>query len=133
MYPKRRVILWISFWIGLFIVMHRPLRDVGILPFPWFDKIVHFTLYAILAGLGAWSFHGLRGYLTSAFLWRWAGIYAAYGVADEYLQPFVGRTGSVADWLADVSGVATATVLAILWQRPKRRSAGMSSEDPAVL
>jgi VanZ family protein len=46
-------------------------------------------------------------------------VYALYGVADELLQPLVGRSRSFWDWLADAAGVALATLAAHWFLRKK--------------
>ena len=128
--PSRfRYAVWIGYWIGLFVVMHRPLDSVGPLPFPWADKIIHFALYFLLAVLGAWCLRGARGDLTTRFLFGWAVVYAVYGALDEWLQAYAQRTASVGDWLADVCGIAAATAIAAVWQH-RAAPTGVSQAEP---
>ena len=74
------------------------------------DKVVHFSVYGLLATLvGRMS----RG-------WRWASgalaIVAAFGATDEWHQSFVpGRETELADWVADTSGAAVALVMYFGW------------------
>jgi len=83
------------------------------------DKLAHFVLYATLAMLGGLSLKSsssrVRRIRTLAV---WAVVYAAYGAVDEYLQPFVGRTCSLADWVADVCGITVGTV--VIGLRPRQ-------------
>jgi VanZ family protein len=79
------------------VVLFAPARDVPGAP-PGVDKLVHAGLFLALAATGRWA--GLRpGVLLPALV--------AYAAGSEVLQglPAVGRTTSVADWLADVVGV----------------------------
>ena len=49
---SKRLWLWIGYWAFLFVIMHRPISsDIG-LPIPWADKLIHLTLYFVLALLG---------------------------------------------------------------------------------
>jgi VanZ family protein len=75
---------------------------------PYIDKIVHFTLYAVL---GALTYNALRGE-RAASLKHYAFILAVvwatiYGASDEFHQNFVpGRNVEITDWLADTLGGA---------------------------
>jgi VanZ family protein len=74
-------------------------------PFPQFDKVLHFTMFAILAGLLWCSLKNPRR------VWVWAAI-ALLGALDEYHQSFLPfRTCDIFDWLADASGAAVAVCL----------------------
>ncbi len=71
------------------------------------DKLGHFLAYAAIA-------------FTSSFGWpRRAGRAAAglaiMGLAIETVQPFIGRSGDVADWMADLIGLAAGMTGAVLW------------------
>jgi VanZ family protein len=80
------------------------------------DKTLHFLAYAALGALA------LRGAARA----RWQGvsgrsgvtawvIAAAYGASDEIHQYFVeDRTASLADWVADAAGAATAVAVIVL-------------------
>ncbi len=103
--------LWIAYWVVLFIVTHRPLgAGAGLLP-QGADKVIHFLLYFVLAILGGWHVRSAGRRLSLAHMIVWVGIYAAYAGFDEWLQRFVERTPSLWDWVADVAGVAAATVV----------------------
>lgn len=129
--PSRiRYPVWIGYWIGLFAIMHRPFAAGGELLFPWADKIVHFALYFLLALLGAWCLRGARGDLTTRFLVGWAAVYAVYGGLDEWLQSYTQRTASVGDWLADICGIAAATVIAVSWQHRRAAPTAASKTGP---
>lgn len=83
---------------------------------PFQDKVVHFVLYGVLAGLLFGGFFRQRGWLTinAAF---WAFLLASlYGVTDELHQLFVPlRQCDVFDWLADTGGaLVSVAILAAL-------------------
>jgi VanZ family protein len=87
------------------------------------DKVVHASVYAVLAGTCLRALAGGRwtgvtiGAAAAAVL-----ITTAYGVTDELHQRFVpGRTADVLDLLADLTGATVAAVLALgtAWLRPR--------------
>jgi VanZ family protein len=79
-----------------------------------FDKIVHFSVYGLLATLilRASQYH---------HRWRWSpwitlAIVFVFGGLDEWHQSFVpGRSCDLADWLADASGATLAVLLYRFW------------------
>ena len=101
------------------------------LPVSWADKAAHMVAYFFLALLGGWHHRRADRRLSAAWLIGWGCIYAAYGALDEWLQPFVGRTLSLSDWLADVAGIATAMLLLALRPRPhaETRNHRLSADD----
>jgi VanZ family protein len=107
---RSRTLAWLGFWGLMFVATHVPLGGAGELRVPHGDKVVHFGMFFLLALLGSWRLAG-RGLLTWRRLLAWGLAYAMYAVIDESLQPLVGRTASLSDWLADVAGVAVAQLL----------------------
>lgn len=110
--------LWVGYWVLLFIVNHRPMPPGFALPVSWADKAAHMVAYFTLAMLGGWHQRRVGRRRTAAWLITWGCIYAAYAALDEWLQPFVGRTLSLGDWLADIAGIAAAMLLLALKRRP---------------
>jgi VanZ family protein len=84
-------------------VLFAPPSDVPGSP-PGVDKLVHLSLFLVLALTGRWSGIG-RTVL--------AGVLVPYAALSEVLQgtDLVGRDASVADWLADVVGVLAGLLL----------------------
>ena len=80
------------------VVLFAPARDVPGAP-PGVDKLVHALLFLALAATGRWA--GLRPAALGAAL-------VVYAAGSEVLQGLaaIGRTTAVADWVADVVGVA---------------------------
>ena len=96
-------------------VLFAPADDVPFAP-PGVDKIVHGALFAALALSGRWA--GIGRPVLGVLL-------VVYAAVSEVLQEVtaLGRTGSVADWLADVVGVLLGLALWELLDRG-RRAAG---------
>jgi VanZ family protein len=81
------------------------------------DKTAHLGAYAVLAVL---SVRAVAGGLPCRVTWRiaWLGLAIAggYGIFDEIHQSFVpGRSASIADWYADVTGAVIAIGACWLW------------------
>ena len=123
--------MWIGYWVCLALVMHIPKLGAGGLLVKGGDKAVHFALYALLTWLGGKAYAARHGRLDRSVLLLWVPVYAAYGVLDEWTQDFVGRTTSLHDWLADVAGIVTATIVLVASEASKRRN-GETSENPEV-
>jgi hypothetical protein len=88
------------------VVLFAPAGDVPAAP-PGVDKVVHAVLFLALAVTGRWA--GLRPAVLLPAL-------ALYAAGSEVLQGMaaIGRTTSVADWIADVAGLLAGLAL---WAR----------------
>ena len=116
--PRYRLatVLLVLYWIALFIATHIPVSD-PVRHLPGGDKMAHLLAYAGLAYLFAFALQGrnrsLVGYACVL------GVVAAYGLVDEWIQSFVGRSASIKDWIADVAGgvagVSAHLVTALAW------------------
>lgn len=116
----RRVL--IGFFLLLLLLTHfpNPYHSDGE-PEHW-DKLVHFGLYAVLAGL-ALRVLSLREAAWHPFL-RCATVVAcvtAFGLLDEFTQPFTGRDFDWFDWLADAVGAVSGIVAYALVRRLRVR------------
>ena len=92
----------------------RPLVDMGTIPHT--DKAVHLVAYGVLAGLVRLGWPKLWG--GTIFI----GL-ALFGIGIEFAQHFMalGRTGSLADMLANMLGAALALIIFhIFWTRHRR-------------
>jgi VanZ family protein len=93
--------------LSLFIQSSIPtieLPDIGI---TWFDKILHFFAFGLLALLLA---YGLKNANNSYFQNHYISLslifVIIYGIFDEVYQFLIpGRTASFWDWVADVLGI----------------------------
>jgi len=99
-----------GYWLTLFAATHMPKEFPGVPSGHW-DKLAHFTAYAILAVLFVTTWQLSAGVLTFAHLrWAWIVI-ATYGAIDEWTQSAVGRDTSLLDWLADGAGALVGLAL----------------------
>lgn len=94
-----------AYWMFLFCVTHFPRpRLTGTLPQE--DKLVHFVAFGLLAFLFWRCAQSFNRKLSGRFVWiAFVGL-GVYGAVDEYLQQFVNRSTSLADWLANLAGLA---------------------------
>ena len=89
----------------------RKVGEVGSVPGPYLDKIVHALYYGAMAVLVDRGFGGRLPVVAMA-------IAIAVGGADEIHQMSVPtRDASVFDWMADLTG---AVVLTLLWRAARR-------------
>jgi VanZ family protein len=103
---------WVGYWVLIFILTHIPIPRGMRLPSGG-DKVTHVIMYALLSGAGGLAMFA-AGRATLRRLLGWGVIYLAYGVVDEVTQPIVGRSASVADWVADLTGVVLGTAIMML-------------------
>jgi VanZ family protein len=112
--PSDRSIVWrvllAGYWLTLLVATHLPTQVAG-LPRNQADKLIHFVAYAVLAWLLATAWQASVGRLNARHLkFAWL-VVVLYGAIDEITQPLVGRTLSVADWLADAAGAAVGLIV----------------------
>jgi len=104
-----------AYWIFLFCSTHLPKLELQI-RVTAADKIAHGVGYGLLAFL-FWRFaETFRRPLSGRFVWIALLWISAYGALDEWLQPYVNRSGDVLDWVYDTLGAA-AVLLGLEWHR----------------
>jgi len=83
---------------------------VGLLPSPW-DRVAHFSVFFVLAGLFAFGVRKKRVWLPVVFL-------VGYAIFDEMRQ-FVlpGRTPDLGDFAVDIIGVAVGVIVSLVARR----------------
>jgi hypothetical protein len=91
-------------------VLFAPPSDVPYVP-AGVDKLVHASLFAVLAVTGRWAG------VARAVL---APVLVLYGAVSEVLQGMIGRDTAVGDWVADVVGLLLGL---LVWQWVARRTA----------
>lgn len=98
--------LWL-FWlvliaVSILLLVELPPSEPG---WPYFDKVVHATMFFTLGVLGYIAYNKHKLTLCIGL--------ACYGVATEYLQSAYTETrfGSIYDWLADLIGILLSLVL----------------------
>ncbi|MBI1249116.1 hypothetical protein GC197_14895 [bacterium] len=97
------VLLWAIAFAGTHVPLH---ADVDELAFPHADKVVHSTIYAVLAiaamvALRAWNFRR-----TTMLAFAVVGILFGLGIFDELTQTLAGRDCDPQDLMADTFGAA---------------------------
>ncbi len=116
--PSRsvRTAIWIIYWIILCTLTHMPVMRGVKLP-DNSDKVVHFTLFFLLAFIGGWRYRTKPTARISG-LFVWTAIYIAYAGLDEWLQQFVNRSTNLDDFWANLAGIVVATCAVFAFQRP---------------
>jgi VanZ family protein len=103
-----------GYWLALFTGTHVPPEFPG-LPPEGYDKVVHFSSFAVLAALLAVAWRSLWGRLP---IWSvgvaWLLI-VSYAAGDEITQPWFRRTCDIYDWRADACGAAVGLALVYGW------------------
>ena len=108
---KLTIIFLLLYWPSLFILAHIPIplfvRRAGVS-----DKSLHFLAYLILVFL-LWFAIGpdRKVKWRRAAVWWILFVVVWYGAFDEWLQARVGRSGNVADFLADLVGTVAGLIL----------------------
>jgi VanZ family protein len=119
------------YWVALFVGTHVPIPP-DVVQLAGSDKTLHFVAYMGLSLLIAVCVRP-KGW---SYLWVLLGL-AAYGAIDELLQIPVRRTADVADWVADVAGVAAGLGIyaggRAAWAAFQRRSASSHERFEASL
>jgi hypothetical protein len=100
---------------------------------PWFDKLVHLALFAVLT----FSWMVLAGLLRPKpywlLLWIAAGV-SAYGLALEWAQQAIAMQRSFDwwDWLADTAGALLAWLLLPRWLREATIPSNPKIQSPSA-
>ena len=101
----------VIYWIMLAIVGHIPIPDV-VYKARVSDKWLHFLAYLNLVFLLWFAVRpDSKVRLRSGMVWLVFIVTVAYGGIDELLQPYVGRTKDLGDFLANIAGVSAGLIL----------------------
>jgi VanZ family protein len=98
-------VAFVGYWVVLATLTHIPRLPQAAAAAFVYDKVVHAVAYGLLAALAWWSspvYEPGRALRRAGF---WLAFLAAYGVADELLQPLTNRSCELGDWIADVVGI----------------------------
>lgn len=93
------------YWVVLLVATHWPKVIETGLPVTPSDKAEHLVAFGILAWLLAWVLYAKQR-LTLGRALTIVAIAAAYGLFDEFTQPWFGRTLDPMDMVADVVGAS---------------------------
>lgn len=101
---------------------HVPEMPAGL---PW-DKLVHFGMFFLLSAVALIDYYRLHKGAPHPFRWVFWGfiVPVVYGGIIELLQlyAFSQRSAEWGDWIADILGSLTATLLIILFLRKRNNS-----------
>jgi VanZ family protein len=108
---KLTIISLLIYWPAIFYLAHRPVPG-WVYEAQVSDKSLHFLAYLVLVFL-LWSAigHGKKVNWRKAITWWILFVVVWYGVIDELLQGYVGRTCAVSDFVANLAGTLTGLVL----------------------
>lgn len=90
------------------------------------DKLAHALAYGAIAILFVVSLRASPSLLAASFLFF---AILAIGTLDELTQSFVGRTASLADWLANFLGIVTVLLFFLRFKRPRYQST-LTTQQP---
>lgn len=108
---KLTIISLLVYWPGIFILAHIPIPQL-VYKAQVSDKSLHFLAYLILTFLFWFAISP-----TKKVNWRKAAVWWVlfvvvwYGVVDELLQGYVGRSCDVMDFFANLAGTLAALIL----------------------
>lgn len=104
-------------WAALILILTSiPGTSLPVLPFQYFDKVVHLAIYGVLGWLTAraWT----SGSRVSAAALVAIVLVSCFGALDEWHQQFIPqRSMELLDWAADTTGAAIGAFLAIAGER----------------
>ncbi len=113
---------WKLLMIAIFVQSSMSNIDLPDMGFSWQDKMMHFIVFGILALLIGRSFRKTNIAFFNKYYIIWAvGLTCIYGIIDEFHQYFVpGRSSTIGDWIADLSGAICFVVLFYCWKKWSR-------------
>ena len=111
---KTTTISLLLYWCGIFILTHISAVNVSHMVLPKYlsDKTLHYLAYLLLVFLLWFAINPQKKVKWhQATVWWIIFIVVWYGVADEWLQGYVGRDPDVKDFYADMAGAFSSLVL----------------------
>jgi VanZ family protein len=100
--------------LAVMVVIASGRSQVAAPPVVNIDKVIHFSIFGLLASLVA-RCPGVHRFRYAIL------VVSCFGIADEIRQSFTpGRSVEFADWIADTTGAVTAVVLYAFWPRYRR-------------
>jgi len=108
---KLTIISLLFYWPGVFILAHIPIPQL-VYKAQVSDKGIHFLAYLILTFLLWFAISpNKKVNWRKTAVWLVIFVMVWYGVVDEVLQGYVGRSCDVRDFLADLAGTLTGLIL----------------------
>ena len=112
-----KIIVWFAVILYLSLTPAADIPKLSILSLPYFDKVVHFTMYFVMSLLLAGYFHQFKKYSNTKILLINAITLIAVGGLLEILQfelP-INRDCSWGDFAFNTTGAITGTLLYLYW------------------
>ena len=108
---KLTIISLLLYWPGVFILAHIPIPQL-VYKAQVSDKSLHFLAYLILVFLLWFAISpNKKVNWRKAAVWLVLIVMVWYGVVDEVLQSYVGRTCDIRDFFADLAGTLAGLIL----------------------
>lgn len=108
---KLTILLLLLYWPGVFILAHIPIPQL-VYKAQVSDKSLHFLAYLVLVFLLWFAISpNKKVNWRKAAVWWVLFVAVWYGVVDEMLQSYVGRTCDIMDFFADLAGTLTGLIL----------------------
>ena len=118
MFYKKYLILFIASLVVLLCLAHIPQDEMpNIVNIVHVDKLLHMIAYG---GVTVLLLLAIRPGRKLSFRFFAFALLLTLGAVDEYTQSFVGRSSSVADWIADIVGMIVAVLFVRLILRKKQ-------------
>ena len=109
---KLTIILLLLYWPGVFILAHIPHSAQLVYKAQVSDKSLHFLAYLVLVFLLWFAISpNKKVNWRKAAVWWVLFVVVWYGVVDEWLQSYVGRTCDIMDFFADLAGTLAGLIL----------------------
>lgn len=109
--PKLTIISLLLYWPGVFILAHIPIPQL-VYKAQVSDKSLHFLAYLVLVFLLWFAISpNKKVNWRKAAVWWVLFVAVWYGVVDEWLQSYVGRTCDIMDFFADLAGTLAGLIL----------------------
>jgi VanZ family protein len=108
---KLTIISLLLYWPGVFILAHIPIPQL-VYKARVSDKSLHFLAYLVLVFLLWFAINpNKKVNWRKAAVWWVLFVVVWYGVVDEWLQSYVGRTCDIMDFFADLVGTLAGLIL----------------------
>jgi len=108
------VFILVLYWGAIFALTHIPAEHIAewaIGPQIW-DKMLHFAAYLILVVLLWYARYGRsQARWSQRQAWIVLCVLAGYGIFDEWLQGYCGRSCDIYDFIYDIIGVVAGLVI----------------------
>ena len=112
-----KIIVWFVVILYLSLTPAGDIPKLSILSLPYFDKLVHFTMYFVMALLLSGYFHQFKKFSNTKIIWLNVLLLIFVGGTLEIMQyelP-INRDCSWGDFISNTTGAITGTVIYLYW------------------